>query len=304
MCRRRLFSFALRPRDTGCRREFVTIGSDQIRAPGRRRSAGRSGLISVVRKGQKPMERRSFLKGFIALGACPICAKAAPAAGAHWGYSGEDGPEHWGELGKENFVCTAGGQQSPVDISAAITADIPQLSVDWGKGSGAMVNNGHTIQINMPSGSKLVRGDREYELRQFHFHAPSEHHVEGRTFPMELHFVHKDIKTDALGVLGVFLAPGAANGQFAKLAAAFPAEAGKEVAIDEIDPRELLPASLRYWTYEGSLTTPPCSEIVDWMVAMDPIEVDAADIAKFTGLYPMNARPVVPANRRFILASG
>jgi hypothetical protein len=108
----------------------------------------------------------------------------------------------------------------------------------------------------------------------------------------------------ALGVLGVFLAPGAANASFAGLAAAFPTEAGQEVAADDVDPNGLLPASLGYWTYEGSLTTPPCTENVDWMVAMEPVEVGEADIERFTALYPMNARPIRSPNRRFILSLG
>ncbi|PBB11862.1 carbonate dehydratase [Mesorhizobium loti] len=247
------------------------------------------------------MHRRSLIKGFVALGACPICAEAAAAAGTHWGYAGPAGPEHWGDLDKTNFVCSAGTQQSPVDIKGAVKADIPHIAIGWHKGGGRMVNNGHTIQINLPQGSTLTRGDRVYELLQFHFHAPSEHHVAGKSFPMEAHFVHKDTDSDTLGVLGVFLASGATNASFAMLAAAFPATSGEEAAVDEVDPNGLLPASLGYWTYEGSLTTPPCTENVDWMVATEPVEVDPADIKRFTLLYPRNARPIRSANRRFIL---
>lgn len=249
------------------------------------------------------MHRRNLLKSFIALGVCPICAQAARAesAATHWGYSGEAGPEHWADLDTNNFACSAGTQQSPVDIASAVEADIPRIGIGWHKGGGKMVNNGHTIQINMPEGSTLTRGDRSYELLQFHFHAPSEHHVAGKTFPMEAHFVHKDTQSDALGVLGVFLTPGAANLSFASLAAAFPTRAGEEVAVDRTDPNGLLPASLGYWMYEGSLTTPPCTENVDWMVAREPVEVDAADIRRFTTLYPSNARPIRSPNRRFIL---
>ncbi|TIY01178.1 MAG: carbonate dehydratase, partial [Mesorhizobium sp.] len=166
------------------------------------------------------------------------------------------------------------------------------------------VNNGHTIQVNLPQGSTLTRGDRVYDLLQFHFHAPSEHHVAGRSFPMEAHFVHKDADSDTVGVLGVFLTPGATNASFASLAAAFPATSGEETAVDEVDPNEFLPASLAYWTYEGSLTTPPCTENVEWMVAMEPVDVDPADMERFTSLYPLNARPIRSPNRRFILGLG
>jgi carbonic anhydrase len=248
------------------------------------------------------MERRNFIKGLALLGLCPLCAKPAFAAeGTHWSYEGEAGPDHWGALAPENAACSAGSQQSPLDISGAVEAELPEIAIAWNATGGTMVNNGHTIQVNMAPGGKLSRGDKTYELVQFHFHAPSEHKIDGKAFPMEVHFVHKNA-SGGLGVLGVFIARGAANAAFAGLAAAFPPEAGKEVALS-VDPRGLLPGKLGYWTYEGSLTTPPCSEIVDWMVAKEPIEVAAGDIEKFTALYAMNARPTLAANRRFILSS-
>lgn len=249
------------------------------------------------------MERRDFIKGFIALGACPACARAAHASGLHWGYSGMEGPEHWADLDSENAACSAGSQQSPVNLSGTIDADLPKLTVSWTSDIGWMVNNGHTIQIDLPAGGILTRGDRRYTLLQFHFHAPSEHRVDGKAFPLEAHFVHEDKETGVLGVLAVFLTPGTANPAFAELAAMFPAAEGGKVAIPLVAPDAFLPASLRYWLYEGSLTTPPCSENVDWMVLMDPVEVAAEDIARFTAIYPANARPFVAPNRRFILSS-
>lgn len=250
------------------------------------------------------MERRSFLKGLTALGICPICAGSAAAAeGAHWSYEGRSGPEHWGSLDEANIACSAGSQQSPLNIGGVTRAELPDITTAWPKG-GTIVNNGHTIQVNTPAGGKLSRGGKAYDLLQYHFHAPSEHLVEGEAFAMEAHFVHRHADSGDLGVLGVFLMPGAANEAFASLAAAFPGEEGGEATVDGVDPSGLLPAALRYWTYEGSLTTPPCTEIVNWMVAQEPVEVAAADIEKFTALYSMNARPVLPANRRFILSSG
>jgi len=249
------------------------------------------------------MERRDFVKGLALLGLCPLCAKSGFAAeGEHWSYEGEAGPAHWGDLDKANAVCSAGSQQSPLDIAAAIRSNLPKMAIDWKKSDSDIVNNGHTIQVNPPAGSKLSRGGNTYELVQFHFHAPSEHLIDGKAFPMEAHFVHQ-AKSGALGVLGVFLKPGKANAGFAALAKAFPAKAGDRVTAKDVDPRGLLPKTLKYWAYEGSLTTPPCTEIVDWMVAMKTVEVAAADIKKFTALYPMNARPALAANRRFILAS-
>jgi carbonic anhydrase len=249
------------------------------------------------------MERRTFIRGLALIGLCPLCAPSGFATeGAHWSYEGETGPDHWGALGADNAACSAGSQQSPLDIRGAVKADIPAIALDWKKSKGEVVNNGHTIQVNMPAGNRLSRGGKSYEMLQFHFHAPSEHLVHGKAFPMEVHFVHKDAASGALGVLGVFIAPGSANDAFASLAAAFPAEEGAKAPL-EIDPNALLPKGLAYWAYEGSLTTPPCSEIVDWVVAKQPIEVAAADIARFTGLYAHNARPALQANRRYILSS-
>ncbi|QFI68592.1 carbonic anhydrase [Sinorhizobium alkalisoli] len=248
------------------------------------------------------MERRDFLRGLALLAACPLCVEAAYAAeGVHWSYEGEEGPENWGSLSEENAACSAGSQQSPIDIREAIKADLPDLGLDW-KSGGTIANNGHTIQVKAAGGT-LKRGDKAYELVQYHFHAPSEHLVEGKTFAMEAHFVHKNAETGALGVFGVFITPGAENATLASLAAKFPQKAGDEAALDAVDPSGLLPASLDYWAYEGSLTTPPCSEIVDWMVARTPIEAAASDIAKFTSLYSMNARPALSGNRRFVLSS-
>ncbi|AIC29869.1 carbonic anhydrase (plasmid) [Rhizobium etli bv. mimosae str. IE4771] len=249
------------------------------------------------------MKKRDFLKGMALLAACPLCTKTTLAAeGVHWGYEGGSGTEHWGSLSEENNACSAGQQQSPLDIRGAIKANIPGLLPNWRSG-GKIINNGHTLQVTTAPGGTLRRGDRTYELVQYHFHAPSEHLVEGKAFPIEAHFVHKHAETGALGVLGVFLVPGSSNACFSSLAAAFPHKQGEEAVTVEVDPSGLLPSTLGYWAYEGSLTTPPCSEIVDWMVAKHPVEVDGADIKKFTALYSMNARPALATNRRYILSS-
>jgi len=248
------------------------------------------------------MQRRGFLKGLAAAALCPLCAGPGFAAeGDHWSYQGASGPDHWGSLSTENAACSVGAQQSPIDIAGAIDAELPELGIGWTATTGKVINNGHTIQCDLADGGTLTCGERAYRLLQFHLHAPSEHTVEGKHFPMEVHFVHKD-DAGGLAVLGVFITPGAANATFAALAAAFPAQAGETAAID-LDPRGLLPGELKYWTYRGSLTTPPCSEIVEWMVLKTPLEVAGQDIERFTSLYPMNARPTLVGNRRFILSS-
>jgi carbonic anhydrase len=250
------------------------------------------------------MERRAFLKGLAALAVCPLCAtRGLAAAGGHWSYEGKDGPAHWGALSKENAACSVGSQQSPVNIVAATKAELPSLKPAWQKAADKIINNGHTIQVTMPRGSMLSAGAANYELVQFHFHAPSEHQVDGKAFPMEVHFVHDKVGTKDAGALAIFLTAGKPNASFAAIAGAFPATGKDAPGPAGADPSGLLPAVLKYWRYEGSLTTPPCGENVDWMVLMEPVEVAAADIAKFTALYPMNARPILPTNRRFILSS-
>jgi carbonic anhydrase len=252
------------------------------------------------------MDRRKFLLGLSGFAACPVCdalsRRARAAEALHWGYSGADGPEHWGQLSKDTAVCGVGGQQSPIDIQDAIKASLPGLKIDWPKSGGTITNNGHTIQVNLAEGS-FSAGDRSYQLVQYHFHAPSEHLVSGKRYAMEAHFVHKAAQGGGLGVIGVLMEPGRSNPAFAKLTSAMPREAGKEGPADGVDPREFLPRSLGYWRYEGSLTTPPCSEVVDWIVLEEPIQAAEADIGKFTALYPMNARPAQSANRRFVLKS-
>jgi carbonic anhydrase len=251
------------------------------------------------------MDRRQTLKALAGLALCPVCTKLGFAAeGAHWSYEGAAGPDHWGDLDAASRVCSAGSQQSPVDISAAVRARLPRLGFAWAKRADTIVNNGHTIQVNIGEGSALSVGPERYKLVQFHFHRPSEHLVDGKSFPMEAHFVHQNA-SGGLGVIGVLMATGKANPAFAKVVATMPAAEGPPVQADPgIDPNGLLPARRSYYRYEGSLTTPPCSETVDWMLLIDPIQVAEADVAAFAKLYAMNARPAQKANRRFVLLSG
>ena len=250
------------------------------------------------------MNRRHALKAFAALALCPLCAAAGRAAEApHWTYEGKEGPDKWGSLGAANKVCAVGAQQSPIDIVASTKADLPWLDIAWGATVDTIVNNGHTIQVNAGEGSALTVGGEKFKLVQFHFHRPSEHLINGKSSPMEVHFVHATA-AGALGVVGVLMTAGKANAAFAKIVATMPAKAGPPVKADSaIDPNGLLPAGRSYFNYAGSLTTPPCAETVAWMLLTDSIEVAEADIAAFGKLYAMNARPPQKINRRFVLRS-
>jgi carbonic anhydrase len=249
------------------------------------------------------MNRRHALRA-LALASCTLFAPAVSAAEApHWSYEGHAGPARWGKLGAVDKVCGIGNQQSPIDIVASTKADLPKLDIAWGGTVDTILNNGHTIQVNAGEGSTLTVGSEKYKLVQFHFHRPSEHKIDGKSFAMEVHFVHATA-SGGLGVVGVLMTAGQPNATFSKIVAAMPVKAGPPVKADTaIDPNGLLPAGRSYYSYEGSLTTPPCSETVSWMLLTDPIEVAEADIAAFAKLYAMNARPAQKTNRRYVLKS-
>lgn len=238
-----------------------------------------------------------------------VLVLAAPASMAqsaehhpHWGYKGEAGPAHWSELSPDNAACAAGKQQSPVDIDNAGSADLPALEISWPKGTYTVVNNGHTIQANAPAGGTLTIAGKVYDLVQFHFHTPSEHTTAGKPASMEVHFVHREHGGQKLSVVGVLIEDKGASRTLHDIMSAAPPEENKTAELT-LDPATLLPASHAYWSYEGSLTTPPCSEIVHWIVLKAPLEAGKDDIAAFRKLFPMNARPVQPLDGRKLLAS-
>lgn len=249
------------------------------------------------------MDRRHALKVLTGMALCPICAPSGFAAeGAHWSYEGPTGPSHWGDIDAASKVCSVGAQQSPIDIQSSVKSQLPPLQIAWRNKSDMIVNNGHTIQINADPGNMLTVGASKYELLQFHFHHPSEHLIAGKTYPMEVHFVHKD-SAGNLAVIGVMMTAGQANPAFKAIAAAMPGSAGKPVKMAAVDMNQMLPARRGYFRYAGSLTTPPCNEIVNWLVLREPIQVARADIDAFAKLFPMNARPAQKDHRRFILSS-
>lgn len=250
------------------------------------------------------MNRRHALKALAGLALCPICASTGFAAeGAHWSYEGPNGPAHWGDADAASKVCSAGSQQSPIDIQSSIRSALPQLQISWRKKPDMIVNNGHTIQIDAEPGNGLKAGADTYELLQYHFHHPSEHLINGKNFPMEVHFVHRNA-AGSLAVVGVLMTAGKTNAAFSKVVANMPAKAGPAVKISGgIDANLMLPAKRNYYRYAGSLTTPPCSEVVNWLLLREPIQVAKTDIDAFAKLFPMNARPAQKDHRRFVLSS-
>ncbi|WP_420439557.1 carbonic anhydrase [Candidatus Palauibacter sp.] len=223
-------------------------------------------------------------------------------AEVHWGYEGDTGPEMWGGLDASFAVCDTGVEQSPVDLTAATPAgagDGGGLDIEWQATEAEVVDNGHTIQVNMTGGSSIVLEGRRFALVQFHFHLPSEHTVDGTASPMEVHFVHAAEEGD-LAVIGVLMEAGAADPTIQSLWEAIPGPDESPAAVGALDPGALLPEGRGYFRYQGSLTTPPCSEVVSWVVMTESISVSQAQIDAFAALYPMNARPVQPLNGREI----
>lgn len=222
--------------------------------------------------------------------------------GSNWGYTGEEGPAHWGKLKPEYAVCGQGLEQSPIDIQDALKADLNPLEVSYKKMPLRIINNGHTIQVNFNGGNTLTIDEKVYELLQYHFHTPSEHKVNGKIYDGELHLVHKS-KDGGLAVIGVFIEKGQANQTLQTLLDNLPDTVNKERGVRgiTINPADLLPKDLGFYRYYGSLTTPPCSEIVTWTVLKNPIQASEEQLQKFSKVMGKNVRPVNTIGRRFIL---
>jgi carbonic anhydrase len=228
----------------------------------------------------------------------------AQAEGKHWTYSGHGSPAEWGSLDKDFATCKLGKTQSPIDIRGAKAADLPAIRFDYRPSPLTIIDNGHTIQVNYAPGSSIDVGGSRYELLQFHFHKPSEEKIDGKAHDMVAHLVHKNAD-GKLAVVAVLLDKGGGNPVIATIWKNLPKEKEKEVAVASatVDAASLLPASKAYYAFEGSLTTPPCSEGVRWMVLKTPVKIAAGEIAAFGRIYPMNARPTQPLNGRPLEAS-
>jgi len=225
------------------------------------------------------------------------------AADIHWGYSGDEGPAYWGELSPDYALCADGSAQSPIDIRDASALDLVAIDFRYGESANHIFNNGHTIQVNIDAGSAIVYNGITYELLQFHFHSPSEHTIDGMPAPLEIHFVHQDPNSGNLAVVGILLTEGESeNEAYAVVFDHLPAQVGEpEAAGEPIALAALLPEARTFYTYQGSLTTPPCSEIVRWLLLDTPVELSAQQIAAFTAIYDGNARPVQPLGARDLL---
>jgi carbonic anhydrase len=236
--------------------------------------------------------------------ACLLAGSGFARAQQHpeFGYSGAKGPQHWGGISEHWGTCSAGRNQSPVDIARTTSADLAPIEMDYPTFGTDIVNNGHTIQVNYRPGSTLKADGRTFKLLQFHFHAPSEHHLQGRDFPLEAHLVHQDEQGN-LAVVGVLFEERAPNDLISLLWAAMPGGPGQRSMLgNNITALGLLPANRHYFRYSGSLTTPPCSEGVLWLIMREPMSVSREQMQAFErALGFANNRPVQPVNARALL---
>ena len=226
----------------------------------------------------------------------PDDKKAPEKHAVHWSYDGDMGPERWG---KEFPTCAKGKSQSPLDIKGPFVKSRTVVTTDYKEGPLKMINNGHTIQVNVTPGSKIRIDGVAHELLQFHFHRPSEEKIDGKPMAMVVHFVHKSAE-GKLAVLGVLLKEGNENPGIKTLWANMPMEEGPEVTPEGVNfnPANLLPREFDFYSYEGSLTTPPCTEGVRFYILKSTVNVAKEQVAAFP--FKRNARPVQELNGREI----
>lgn len=235
----------------------------------------------------------------LALSIMPLAAFAS-----HWSYEGNESPEHWSQLSDEFKTCQKGMNQSPIDIDKTLNAHLQPLDIHYGKGPDVVLNNGHTIQATVdPKATDSITLDgQSYLLQQFHFHAPSENTIHGKHAAMEMHLVHKNAAGE-IAVVAVMFDVGAANAELDKLWSVMPQQAENSAPVkSSLNINKLIPEDRTYWRFSGSLTTPPCSEGVTWLVFKHPLTLSAAQLAKFTHtMHHDNNRPVQPAHGRVVI---
>ncbi len=222
----------------------------------------------------------------------------------HWSHHGEEeGPENWKNL-CDGFMSCGGEAQSPINIITTNTTsenNLTAIEFNYTSSKVDIINNGHTVQFNTSGENAVMINDKEYKLLQFHYHTHSEHTIDGNYYPIEVHFVHKHSDED-YAVLGVMFEEGEENELFAKYLNHFPTTKGEFASEDMIELKSLFPSDLSYYYYSGSLTTPPCSEVVNWYVLKSPLKASKEQIEKFAEILNDNYRPVMPLNDREVLS--
>jgi carbonic anhydrase len=226
-----------------------------------------------------------------------------PAAPAHWGYEGAHGPQAWAQMKPEFGTCASGKRQSPIHIEDTTSLQGPAeaLQINYQASGGTVVNNGHTIQVDVVGENTLTVRGATYKLVQFHAHHPAEERVNNKSFSMVMHLVHRSAE-GKLAVIAVLMDPGPANLLIQKVWTHMPLDVQDKVRMpsDLINLNDLLPVDRRYYQFMGSLTTPPCTEGVLWMVLKQPVTLSREQLRVFAQLFPNNARPVQPLQGRIV----
>jgi carbonic anhydrase len=271
--------------------------------------------ISVIRPYAKPLAPAPVRvnsyqsprpRGYRAEKTKAVAESKAPAPQeAHWSYQGAGSPEQWGKLNAEYAACAAGKRQSPIDIKDGAKLELEPIKFDYKPSALRIIDNGHTVQVNYAEGSSITVAGERYELQQFHFHRPSEERIDGRVYDMVAHLVHRSADGRLAVVAVLFETAPQPNAFIRGLWPHLPLEQGREVSPTDvqIDASNVLPDVRTYYAYMGSLTTPPCTEGVLWLVMKTPVPLAQEQVAVFGKVYSMNARPVQAPNGRLIKES-
>ncbi len=220
-------------------------------------------------------------------------------ANSHWGYHGEKGPEHWPALNAAYQQCL-GKNQSPIDIRNTVSTTLPELQINYQSGSKRLTNNGYTLQADFKPGSYINVDQQRFNLLQLHIHLPSENLVRGQRFALEIHMVHASDNGE-LAVLGLLFKHGKPHAGLDAAFSSLPTKKGESIPLTGLSAQSLLPRNTAYYRFNGSLTTPPCTEGVRWLVFKEVGEASPEQLKALKALIPRsNARPVQPANARLI----
>ena len=242
-----------------------------------------------------------MLKSLLLGGVLLTSGVAIASDTAQWTYSGEKGPENWSKLSPEFGAC-AGKNQSPINLTGFIESELKPIELSYQAGGNEILNNGHTVQVNYAAGSSITVDDIQFDLKQFHFHVPGENRINSKSYPMEAHLVHSD-KDGNLAVVALMIEEGAENKELAKIWPLIPLKANQKTVIPQpFSVAMMLPTNKGYYRFNGSLTTPPCTEGVRWLVIKTPISASKKQVEAFTHvIHHPNNRPVQPVNARPVL---
>ncbi|MCG3724322.1 carbonic anhydrase [Vibrio cincinnatiensis] len=223
---------------------------------------------------------------------------SASLQAADWGYQGEHAPEHWGQVSQ---ICEEGKNQSPIDVTQAIKSELAPLNIHYQGVISGLTNNGHTLQASVSGENQWLLDGVTFTLRQFHFHTPSENRLQGQQYPLEAHFVHTD-EAGNIAVLAVMFERGEANAALSQLLVKLP-NVGESMELSNgFDVQSLLPSLGQFYRFNGSLTTPPCSEGVRWLVLKQPKTLSVEQASALHAMMGNNNRPLQPHNARLILS--